>query len=280
MSTRAVPNSATAWICSTCGTQQEPSPEPPARCAICEDERQYVGWDGQRWTTRRELARTHRIRFEEDDGIAALGLSPAFAIDQRALLVPMGSSNLLWECVSLLTDEALALVAARGGVACMAISHPHFYASMHDWSEALGGVPIYLHEADHQWVQRRSPYIRYWSGERLQLTEDIELIHLAGHFAGSTGLWWKTGPRRGGSLLPGDALQVAMDRRHTTFMYSYPNAIPLNPAVVRSLRDTVAPLSFADVFGYTWGRNIIGDAHRAVDRSFDRYLAAVGAQPR
>jgi hypothetical protein len=34
---------------------------------------------------------------------------------------------------------------------------------------------------------------------------------------------------------------------------------------------------FDDVFGYTWGRNILGDGRAAVDRSFDRYLRAIDA---
>ena len=31
-----------AFICNTCGTQYEPSENPPAACPICDDERQYV----------------------------------------------------------------------------------------------------------------------------------------------------------------------------------------------------------------------------------------------
>jgi hypothetical protein len=58
-------------------------------------------------------------------------------------------------------------------------------------------------------------------------------------------------------------------------VYSYPNAIPLRPAQVRSLRAAIPSVEFEDVFGYSCARNIIGDARRAVDRSFTRYLAAV-----
>ena len=70
----------------------------------------------------------------------------------------------------------------------------------------LGGVPIYLNAADRSWIQHNSPHIRLWEGDRLELSGDLELIHLPGHFAGSTGLWWKSGPRPGGSLFPGDAI--------------------------------------------------------------------------
>ncbi len=34
------------------------------------------------------------------------------------------------------------LITAKGGIKAIAISHPHFYATMIDWSRALGGVPI------------------------------------------------------------------------------------------------------------------------------------------
>jgi len=35
--------------------QYAPSDTPPEHCPICEDERQYVGWNGQQWTTLDEL---------------------------------------------------------------------------------------------------------------------------------------------------------------------------------------------------------------------------------
>lgn len=39
------------YICVTCGAQYSATDKPPAECRICQDERQYVGWDGQQWTT-------------------------------------------------------------------------------------------------------------------------------------------------------------------------------------------------------------------------------------
>jgi glyoxylase-like metal-dependent hydrolase (beta-lactamase superfamily II) len=270
--------SAIAWICETCGVQSAPSDTPPARCPICEDERQYVGWRGQRWTTPAELARQRSIQFRREDGVTTLSTVPGFAIDQRAFLIPHGGRHLLWESLSVVTDAAFAEIEALGGVSCLAISHPHFYAAMIDWSEALGGVPIYVHEADRRWVQRSGSQVRYWSGERLLLSDELMLMRLQGHFEGSTGLWWRTGPRPGGSLFPGDALQVGMDRRHVSFMFSYPNAIPLSPAAVRRLRDVVAPLAFEDLFGFSQGRQIIGTAKAATDASFQRYLRAI-AEP-
>jgi hypothetical protein len=263
------------WICETCGTQYAPAARPPAACPICDDERQYVGWDGQRWTTPAALRRAHAIRFADEGGVTTLTMAPSFAIGHRAFLVPAGGSHVMWECLPLVTDAAIEAIEAAGGVRWIAISHPHFYAAMVEWSDALGGVPIYLHEADRAWVQRASPRVRWWAGPRCALADDVELVALPGHFPGSAGLWWKRGPRPGGSLFPGDALQVTMDRRHVTFMYSYPNAMPLAPAAVRGLRRTVDALAFDDVFGYACGRQILGGGQRAVADSFERYLGAI-----
>jgi hypothetical protein len=267
-------------ICATCGTQFALSAVPPQHCPVCEDERQYVGWKGQRWTTRVELAAAHRLRIEDDQGVLGIGLAPGFAIDQRAMFLPTDAGNILWESLSLVTDEAVQALRERGGVDLIAISHPHFYAAMVDWSDALGGVPILLHEADREWVLRPAPQIRFWGGDELRLSDGVTLLRCGGHFAGSTALHWRDGPRPGGALFPGDALQVVQDRRHVSFMYSYPNLIPMRRADVLHLRGVVAGLLFEDVFGYTWGRNIIGGGQAAVQASFERYLDAVSPEVR
>jgi glyoxylase-like metal-dependent hydrolase (beta-lactamase superfamily II) len=263
------------YICETCGTQYAESTAPPALCVVCEDERQYVGWNGQTWTTHEALARKYPLRLEDDADLFGIGLPTEFAIPQRALLLPTDAGNILWECVSVVSEAVIAALQARGGVDLIVISHPHFYSSMVEWSEALGGVPILLHEADREWVQRPSAHIRFWGGDEYKLSDAVTLIRCGGHFPGSTALHWRDGPRRGGALFPGDALQVVADRRHVTFMYSYPNFMPMKPSDVRGMQARLERFQYEDVYGYTWGRNILGDARAAVDQSFDRYLAAV-----
>jgi hypothetical protein len=262
-------------ICVTCGTQYAEAPAALARCPVCEDERQYVGWKGQTWTTHEALRASHKLRIEDDGGLLGVGLAPAFAIGQRALHLRTDAGNILWECVSLVTDAALAELKARGGVDRIVISHPHFYSSMVEWSDALGGVPILLHEADRDWVRRPSPRIQFWGGDTHKLSDAVTLIRVGGHFPGSTALHWRDGPRPGGALFPADVPSVVFDRRFVTFMYSYPNYVPMRPSEVRRIRARLAPYAFEDLFGFTWGRNVIGGARAAVDRSIDRYLAAV-----
>jgi len=92
--------------------------QPPAHCAICEDERQYVGWDGQRWTTLDDLRKTHRADIrEEEAGLTGLGCEPSFAIGQRALLVPAGEQAVMWDCVPLRDDDSATAIDRRGGLA-------------------------------------------------------------------------------------------------------------------------------------------------------------------
>lgn len=263
-----------APVCVTCGAQY-PEAETMTECRVCSDERQYVGWKGQRWTTSTEIAANHQIQFEDCAGVMTMALAPEFAIGQRAFLIPQEGGLVMWECLPTVTQAALDRIASMGGVQAIAISHPHFYSAMHEWSAALGGVPIYLHDADEDWVGYDSPFLRFWDGERFALTGSIELVHLPGHFSGSTGLLWKTGPRPGGSLYPGDAIQVVMDRRFVSFMRSYPNLIPFGPKALKRLEDHVTPLAFSDLYGSFAGREIIGDAKERVEASFARYKAAL-----
>jgi Plasmid pRiA4b ORF-3-like protein len=71
------------FICTTCGTQYAESDQPPAPCAIGQDERQYVKVTGQQWTTLDRLRLTNRnsIKFKEP-GLIGIGIAPHFAIGQ------------------------------------------------------------------------------------------------------------------------------------------------------------------------------------------------------
>ncbi|TPI50388.1 MULTISPECIES: MBL fold metallo-hydrolase [unclassified Mesorhizobium] len=259
----------TCFLCLQCGVQFAQSEAPPQHCPICEDERQYVRWEGQAWTTPEELAAGHRLVMKGDAGVLAFGIEPRFAIGQRALLTQTPHGNVLWDCISMVTDEAVAEINRRGGLAGIAISHCHYYSVMVEWSEAFGGVPIYLHDDDRQWIMRPHPSIVSWQGETLDLT----LIRCGGHFAGGQVLHWK---REGGNaLLAGDILQVTPTRRHVSFMYSYPNYIPLNAAAVRRIAAALEPFTFDDIYGAWWNQNIIGGAKQALAASVARYLTAI-----
>jgi hypothetical protein len=263
------------WTCEQCGAQFPETTAPPSTCPICEDERQYVNWNGQAWLTREELALRHRLVFRDDLGLVGLGMEPSFAIGQRALLVPDGGGCVMWDCVPLATAEAIAHVAALGGLKAIAISHPHYYGAVADWSAAFGDAPVYLHGDDAQWVTRPHSSIVPWRGDSHHISDDILLVRAGGHFAGATVLHWRAGANGRGALLTGDIAMVAMDRRSVSFMYSYPNYIPLNAASVRHIARAIEPFAFDRIYGAWWGRNIAAGAKAAFDRSVQRYIAAI-----
>ncbi len=266
------------WICKTCGTQFAPGERQPEACPICCDERQYVGYSGQQWTTLAQMQQDgYRNEFREHEpGLIGIGTTPSFAIGERALLVQDERGNILWDCMSLIDDETAAGIERLGGLSAIAISHPHYYSTMVEWADRFD-APIYLHEADREWVMRPSERIRFWSGETYALADGITLIRLGGHFPGGTVLHWKEGAGGKGVLLSGDIIQVVADRRWVSFMYSYPNLIPLPAAEVLRIKETIAPYQFERLYGAWFERVVAHSAHDAVLRSAERYMRALKA---
>jgi hypothetical protein len=221
------------FFCVACGTSYPEAATPPAACPICADERQYVPRGGQAWITREALAAGHRNAWtRHEPGLMSIQTLPAFAINQRALLVATPAGNLLWDCIALLDTATEDLVRALGGLAAIAISHPHYYTAMQDWAAAFA-APVFLHAADRAWVVRPDPAIRFWEGEALEVAPGATLVRLGGHFAGGTVLHWAAGADGGGALLAGDILQVTPGAHRVSFMWSYPNMLPLPAAAVR-----------------------------------------------
>jgi hypothetical protein len=264
------------FICTTCGTQYAESDQPLAACAICQEERQYVKVTGQQWTTLERLRLTNRdsIKFKEQ-GLIGIGIEPHFAIGQRALFLRTPKGNVLWDCVSLLDEAVVEAIKAMGGISAIAISHPHYYSSMVEWSRAFGGVPTYLHVADRQWVMRPDKAIVFWEGETKTLAEGLTLIRCGGHFEGGTVLHWAGGAGGRGALLTGDIIQVVADRKHVSFMWSYPNYIPLPASAIERIVMAVEPFEFDRVYGAFWDMVIEKDGKAVVGRSAERYLKAI-----
>jgi hypothetical protein len=264
------------WTCEQCGAQFPESRQPPPCCPVCEDDRQFVNWRGQRWLSRDELAKGHRLGWRQDCGLVGIGVEPSFAIGQRALLIPDGDGCVMWDCVPLVTAEAVDYVKSLGGLRAIAVSHPHYYGAIADWSEAFGSIPVYLHHDDGQWITRPHASIVRWGGETQRLSDDLLLVRAGGHFAGATVLHWRAGADGRGALLTGDVATVAMDRRHVSFMYSYPNYIPLSAPAVERIIKAVEPFSFERIYGAFWDMVIEKDGKAVVKRSAERYLRAIG----
>jgi hypothetical protein len=266
-----------AFICTACGTQFSPSDKPPPHCAICEEERQYVPASGQSWTTLKSLAaRSFNAYRQYEPGLIGIGTQPSFAIGQRALLVCTPNGNILWDCIAMLDDATIAIVKSLGGIAGIAISHPHFYTTMVEWSRAFGNVPIHLHAADRDWVMRPDPAIKFWDGDTLNLLPDVTMIRGGGHFPGGSMLHWARGAGGRGVLCSSDIATVTTDRKFLTFMLSYPNFIPLPVPKVKGIAAALAPFRFDTIYGHYFDRVIPTGAEDVLKRSVARYLAAIG----
>lgn len=266
----------TNFICITCGAQHGESETPPDRCPICEDDRQYIGKNGQRWTTLSEMQRDYTNRIETvAPSLTGIGTTPGFAIGQRALLVQTPEGNILWDCTSLLDEATVEAVRGLGGVSAIAVSHPHLAGSLVEWSQAFDHAPIYWHAANREWVMRPDPAYVFWEGDTQSLPGGLTLIRCGGHFPGSTVLHWPQGADGRGALLAGDTIQVAQDRRYVSFMYSYPNMIPLNARAVERILRMVEPFDFDRIYGGWWDTIVAADAKAAVKFSAGRYVRAI-----
>ncbi len=260
------------WICQTCAVQYADTAEPPDGCPICLDERQYVGWGGQRWTTMAELARDHAtVVREEEPGLHGVGVEPAVAIGQRALLVQTPQGNVLWDCVPLLDDAARDRIAQLGGIAAICMSHPHFYAAHVEFADAFD-ARVWIPRTDEHWIQRPSPRIELFDDEAHPVP-GLTLARIGGHFDGAAVLHWPEGADGRGALLTGDTITVVQDRGWVSFMWSYPNLIPLDEHTVDDIARRVERFAFDRVYGGWWGRVVVDDGAAAVRRSADRYIA-------
>jgi glyoxylase-like metal-dependent hydrolase (beta-lactamase superfamily II) len=266
-----------AYICTACGTAFPPSAAHPAECPVCEEERQYVPTGGQRWTTLDALKTTHANVFREHEpGVIGIGTQPTFAIGQRAILIRTPAGNVLWDCISLIDEATVTIIDALGGLSAIAISHPHFYTSMGDWSRAFGEVPIYLHADDREWVLNPNDAIVAWEGATHELLPGATLIRCGGHFTGASVLHWAGGAEGRGIVCSGDTLTVTTDRKFLTYMRSYPNLIPLPASAIRKIAAAMEPFAYDRIYGHYFDRVIAADAKAVMAKSVARYIEAIG----
>ncbi len=141
---------------------------------------------------------------------------------------------------------------------------------------AIGQRALLL-QLPRQWVMQDSPRIRFWNGSTQPLWDELTLINCGGHFDGGTVLHWAGGAESKGALLSGDIIQVVPDRRYVTFMWSYPNLVPLGAAAIRRIVNTLQPFHFDRIYGAWWKANITSNAKLSVATSAERYLHAISS---
>jgi hypothetical protein len=269
------------FMCKDCGVQFPESRDPPASCPISDDERAGYWWKGQdlgkrpvrEWTTLEELkAKGYRVEMrKEEEGLWSIITRPDFAIGQRAFIVRTNEGNLLWDCIPYIDEETITKIKDIGGLRAIAMSHPQYYSTIVEWSNAFGGIPIYLHSADRKWVMYDSPNIQFWSGDTKKLFGNLELICLGGHFDGGTVLLWPQGAGGKGVVLSADIIQV-VGHDSVSFMYSYPTLIPLSATIVKKIASKMANYDYNRMYGGFEGRNMVSGAKESVRKSAERYV--------
>jgi hypothetical protein len=262
----------TIWICATCGVEHA---DGGGVCPICADERQWVPADGQHWTTLAELAaagRRTRLRALEP-GLLELTVDPKVGIGQSAFVVSADGGTVLWDPPGFVDDEAVTRIKALGEVLGISSSHPHMFGAQLEWSRRLGDAPVLVSGPNLGWVSRTGPAVRQHP-DRHEIAPGLTLHRFGGHFAGSTVLHWEQGAGGRGVVLSSDTIHGNPDRATVTFLRSYPNRIPLSPAIVERISRAAQQLPFDRLYD-NFGRGIDSDARGAVRRSADRYIAWV-----
>jgi hypothetical protein len=103
----------------------------------------------------------------------------------------------------------------------------------------------------------------------------VAVIAINGHFDGGTVLHWADWSEGRAVLLSGDILQV-VPSGHVSFMWSYPNLIPLTAAKVQRMAEILEPFAFDAVYGAFSGRGQIDvNGKQVVAASVARYIARI-----
>ena len=256
-----------------CSTPTPPQPRRTARSARTSGSTSAGTASGGRPLA--ELARDHATEIrEEEPGLLGIGVSPPFAIGQRALLVRTPDGNVLWDC------DPAARRAARGSdrrrsaasprSACPTRTStaptstsptPSTRAILHPAGRrAVDPAPVAAHRA----VRRRGrARARRDAGPHRRALRRGRGAALAG----GLGRPRRAAHRRHDHRRPGPRvgqLHVELPQPH-----------PAGRRHRAHIADRVAPFRFDRIYGGWWGRVVLTDGPGAVRRSAERYVARI-----
>jgi hypothetical protein len=268
-----------AVLCEGCGFwQRRPAGAPPRECPLCLDARHVVPPQG--WTFRTvedAQARYPTVWDEVQPGVWRFSNAPNVGIGSCTYLLTGEHGNVAFEGATVFTEAALDHIAALGGIAVLAASHPHTYGALWQLQDAFE-PELALHPGDLAWSAALR--VTWPFDDALEVLPGIVLHHTGGHFAGHAVLH----DERRRILLCGDCLKFDLDpadeRRalaisaHKAFV----RGVPLTHAELRGYRDVFAPLDFTQTWTpFEQAANAGRDVALAL---IDRFLAGrPGADP-
>ncbi|RSH77825.1 uncharacterized protein EHS24_002885 [Apiotrichum porosum] len=282
-------------MCATCATQY---PAPRRNCPVCDDPRQYVPGSGQAWTTLGKLIEEGRknivMQDKEDERIKLLGTVPSFAISQSPFLIETNGGSYIWDCMGTLTPALVDyLTHLKTPLKAMAISHPHFFSTSLTWSRVLG-VSLFINSEDRHWYQRDDDLkptdkVKFWNGKQ-DIGPGVTLVQCGGHFPGSSVLFWDRAAEPAGAksadgsapaptnglLLTADTIMVQPTQKGFTFMWSYPNMVPLEPIEMLKVVQSIQHLDYGAVSSAWPDRFVRHDAKKQMLESVAVYLDQTG----
>ncbi|KAL4943686.1 hypothetical protein BDV06DRAFT_221039 [Aspergillus oleicola] len=220
--------------------------------------------------------------------------------------------NVLWDCIAYIDEDTITEITDLGGIQAIVISHPHYYTTQLLWAQ-LFDCPVYLSSEDEEWVvfhesdyptrsqsqsqgQKNQKQI-FFNSPSLSFTPqknyendtvtdtggaDIIAIKTAGHFPGSTVLLWRSLK----TLLIADTIAVVPSGRYWvdrpegtvsfTFMWSYPNMIPLSADDVHGIWNAVKHTDFEITRGAFLGMNTDTDSKKRMLDSAQIFVKSMG----
>ena len=227
--------------------------------------------NGQIWIKPSDLLKNHSVKLNRlQDNLYELFINPMFAIGQRALLVLSKHGNILWDCIPMLDEMTIEFIKAKGGLKAIAFSHPHFYSNMNDWAEYFN-CPIYIHNKDVEHNMVKGKHVTLWDGDEFPLWDEMKIMQIGGHFAGSSILHVPFLSKEG-SIICGDTLFLSPSKKHFSVVYSSPNRIPLPLAEITRIKKRFDNIPFDSFYGYIKTQNLHKDVKEILETSMAKYV--------
>lgn len=244
-------------ICRNCGVENRGAPDPePGSCEICNDDRQYLDPNGQKWIYREALTDFTIQATELEPDAYALKTEPVIGIGHTSYLLNIGDGWLLWDPLPITFRNQTPTPRIQQALhnVSIAASHPHMFGAQSHWAVEYNGT-VLVNELDLKWSNEAISRKVVWRKE-VDLSPRAKLVELGGHFPGSSILVWKNSS--GGTwLFSSDTAQVRPNG-HFAFMWSYPNLLPLGRTEVDRMVDRFPPTNASKAFD-NFGRSVTGD---------------------